>query len=172
MNSFLEHPSWWIRSPLATVTARTFVQPALQSLTVTQRCMQPFPVLSCPRIMPACVVRGCVPVSGSSTSGFSHHHSTATHYRLRQWETKLAYPWKLHACKVNNNYFLYLLYKIICYTYLVSFSIELYRKIVTVFTDNICLYNYLRQMYQIIQLSLEECLSSARSKSVKKYSEV
>ena len=29
MNYFLEHPSWWIRSPLATVTAITFVHPAL-----------------------------------------------------------------------------------------------------------------------------------------------
>ena len=28
MYYFLEHPSWWIRSPLATVTARTFVHPA------------------------------------------------------------------------------------------------------------------------------------------------
>ena len=111
------------------------------------------------------------PVS-CTTSGFSHHHSAATHHHLRHCETLLAYPWKLHACKANNYYFLYLLFKIICCMYFVLFSIVLYRTIVTVYTDNIFLHNYLWQMYQIIQLSLEGRLSSARGKSVQKYSKV
>ena len=57
----------------------------------------------------------------------------------------LAYPWKLHACKANNNCFLYLFLQ-----------------------NNIFLYNYLRQMYQIIHLSVERCLSPARVKACKK----
>ena len=37
--------------------------------------------------------------------------------------------------------------------YFVLFSIVLYITIVTVYTDNIFLYNYLRQIHQIIHLS-------------------
>ena len=38
MNYFPQHPSWWIRSPLATVTARTFVHPAPTSRASRRRC--------------------------------------------------------------------------------------------------------------------------------------
>ena len=53
---------------------------------------------------------------------------------------------------------------IYCSMYLVLFSIVLYRTIVTVYTNNIFLHNYLRQMHQIIHLS--------RGKTVQKNREV
>ena len=49
--------------------------------------------------------------------------------------------------------------------YLVLFSIVLYRTIVTVYTDNIFLYNYLQQ---IIHLSPVGCFTPARGKSMQK----
>ena len=56
--------------------------------------------------------------------------------------------------------------------YLVLFSIVLCRTIVTVYTDNIFLYNYLRQMHQIIHLSPVGCFTPARGKTVQKIREV
>ena len=56
--------------------------------------------------------------------------------------------------------------------YLVLFSIVLYRTIVTVYTDNIFTYNYLRQMHQIIHLSPVGCITPARGKTMQKNSEV
>ena len=52
--------------------------------------------------------------------------------------------------------------------YLVLFSIVLYRTIVTVYIDNIFIYNYLRQMHQIIYLLLVGCFTTARGKTVQK----
>ena len=52
--------------------------------------------------------------------------------------------------------------------YLVLFSIVLYRTIVTVYTDNIVFYNYLRQMPQIIHLSPVGCFTPARGKTEQK----
>ena len=56
--------------------------------------------------------------------------------------------------------------------YLVLFSIVLYRTIVTAYTDNIFLYNYLRQMHQIIHLSPVGCFAPARGKTVQKNREI
>ena len=56
--------------------------------------------------------------------------------------------------------------------YLVLLSIVLYRTIVTVYTDNIFLYNYLRQMHQIINLSPAGCFTPAEGKTVQKNREV
>ena len=56
--------------------------------------------------------------------------------------------------------------------YLVLFSIVLYRTIVTVYTDNIFLYNYLPQMHQIIHLSPVGCFTPARGKTVQKHHKV
>ena len=57
--------------------------------------------------------------------------------------------------------------------YLVLFSIVLYRTIVTVYTDNIFLYNnYLWQMHQIVHLSPVGCFTPARGKTVQKNREV
>ena len=47
----------------------------------------------------------------------------------------------------------YIFFFIFCSLYLLLFLIVLYRTIVTVYTDNIFLYNYLWQMHQIIHLS-------------------
>ena len=122
----------------------------------------------------ASVVRGCVPVSASSSliyhfSFVKHHHSAARHHHHRHCETLLSYPWKLHACRANQIYFLYFIF---CSMYLVLFSIVLYRTIVTIYTDNIFIYNYLWQMHQIIHLSLVGCFTRARGKTVQKNREV
>ena len=66
----------------------------------------------------------------------------------------------------------YILFFIFCSMYLVLFSIVLYRTIVTVYTDNIFLHNYLRQMHQIIHLSPVGCFTPARGKTVQKNREV
>ena len=55
---------------------------------------------------------------------------------------------------------------------LVLFSIVLYRTKVSVYTDNIFLYNYIRQMYQIIHLSPLGCFTPAPGKIVQKNREV
>ena len=55
---------------------------------------------------------------------------------------------------------------------LVLFSIILYRTIVTAYTDNIFLCNYLWQMHQIIHLSPVGCFTPARGKTVQKNREV
>ena len=56
--------------------------------------------------------------------------------------------------------------------YLVLFSIVLYRTIVIVHTVNIFVYNYLRQMHQIIHLSPVGCFTTARGKTMHKNLEV
>ena len=81
------------------------------------------------------------------------------------------YPWKLDACRANNNYFLYISF-IFCSLYFLLFLIILYRTIVTVYNDNIFLYNYLWQMHQIIYLSPMGCFTPARGKTVQKNHEV
>ena len=63
---------------------------------------------------------------------------------------------------------LYIYFCIFCSMYLVLFSIVLYRTIVTVYTDNIFLYNYLQQMHQIIFLSHVWCFSPAWGKTMQK----
>ena len=111
----------------------------------------------------ASVMRGCVLVSASSSLIYhfwflKHHHSAMT---------QLSYPWTLHAHRANNNYFLYI-FLFFCSMYLVLFSIVLYRTIVTVYSDNIFIYNYIPQMHQIIHLSLVGCFTLASGKSVQK----
>ena len=122
------------------------------------------------------VVRGCVPLSTSPSLlghfwSLKHQHSAAMHHHHRRCETQLSYPWKLHAFRANNNNFLYIFF-IFCHMYLALFSFVLYRKIVTVYNDNIFLYNYLRQMHQIIHFSLEGWFTPARGKTVQKNREV
>ena len=64
----------------------------------------------------------------------------------------------------------YIFYFIFCSRCLALFSIVLYRTIVTVYTDNIFLYNYLRQMLQIIHLSPLGCFTPDQGKTVQKKS--
>ena len=66
----------------------------------------------------------------------------------------------------------YIFYFKFCSMYLVLFSIVLYRTIVTVYTNNIFLYNYPQQMHQIINLSPVACFPASRGKSVQKIREV
>ena len=80
---------------------------------------------------------------------------------------RMSYPWKLHACRTNNN-FPYNFFLIFWSMYLVLFSIVLYRTIVSVYTDNIFIYNYLWQMHQIINLSPVGCFTPTRGKPGKK----
>ena len=56
--------------------------------------------------------------------------------------------------------------------YLILFSIVLHRTIVTVYTGNIFLYNYRRQLHQIIHHSLVGCFTPAWGKRVQKNREV
>ena len=100
-----------------------------------------------------------------------HHHSAATHHHHHRCDTQLSYLWKLHECRANNNYFLYICFYFFS-MYLVLFSIVFYRTIVTVYTNNIFLHNYLWKMHQIIHLSLVGCFTPARGKTVQNNREV
>ena len=136
-------------------------------------CMQ-----QCSHIVSVChasVVRGCVPLSSSSLIYhfwfLKHHHSAATtHHHRCCWR----------GCRTHENcmrteqiiIIFYIFIFIFCSMYLVLFSIVLCRTIVTVYTDNIFLYNYLRQMHQIIHLSPVGCFTPAQGKTVRKNREV
>ena len=64
----------------------------------------------------------------------------------------------------------YIFYFIFCSMYLVLFSIVLYRTIVTVYIGNLLIYNYRRQIHQLIQLSPVGCFTPARGKNKQKKS--
>ena len=104
----------------------------------------------------------------STTSGVSN---TITRQRR---VTTTAVAWR--SCHTHENcmhaeqiiIIFYIFYFIFCSMYLVLFSIVLYRSIVTVFTDNVFLYNYRRRIHQIIHLSPVGCFTPARGKSVQK----
>ena len=76
----------------------------------------------------------------------------------------------MHAEQIIIIFYIFLF--IFCSMYLVLFSIVLYRTIVTVYTGNIFLYNYLWQMHQIIHLSPVGCFTPARGKTMQKNMEV
>ena len=102
----------------------------------------------------------------STTSGFSntitlHRRITTaavTRCRCHTHENCM------HAEQLIFIFFVFLF--IFCSMYLVLFSIVLYRTIVTVYTDNICQYNYIWQMHQIIYLSPVGCFTPARDKTI------
>ena len=103
---------------------------------------------------------------------FKHHHSPATpHHHRRCWRSCRTHENCMHAEQIIIIIF-YMFIFIFCSMYLVLFSIVLCRTIVTVYTDNIFLYNYLRQMHQIIHLSPVGCFTPARGKTVQKHCEV
>ena len=124
----------------------------------------------------ASVMRGFVPLSASSSLIYrfwflKQHHSAATPHHHNRWETQLSYPCNcMHAEQIIIIF--YIFFYIFCSLYLLLFLIVLYRTIVTVYTDNIFLYNYLWQMHQIIHLSPVGCLTPARGKTVQKNREV
>ena len=100
----------------------------------------------------------------SITSGFSN---TATTVGRRSCHT---HENCMHAEQIIIIF--YIFFFIFCSLYLLLFLIVLYRKIVTVYTDNIFLYNYLWQIHQIINLSPVGYFTPARGKTVRKNREV
>ena len=125
----------------------------------------------------ASVVRGCVPLSASSSLIYhfwflKHHHSAPTpHHHRRCWRSCCTHEICMYGEQIIIIF--YIFFFIFCSMYLVLFSIVLYRTIVTVYTDNIFFYNYLRQMHQIIiHLSLVGCFTPARGKTVQNNREV
>ena len=71
----------------------------------------------------------------------------------------------MHAKQIMIIFYIYFFYYLL---YILLFSIVSCQTIVTVCPDKIFLYNDPWQMYQIIHLSLEDCLSSAQGKRVQK----
>ena len=141
---------------------------------ICQTCMQ-----QCSHFGSVChasVVRDCVPLSASSSLIYhywflKHHHSAETHHH--HWRCRRSFRTHedcMHAEQIILIF--YILFVIFCSMYLVLFSIALYRRIVTVNTDNIFPYNYLWQMHQIIYLSLVGCFTPAQGKTVQTNREV
>ena len=124
----------------------------------------------------ASVVRGWVPVS--ALSGFifhfwflKHHHSAATRHDHRRCRCCcLTHENCMHAEQIIIIFYIFKF--IFCSMYLVLFWIVLYRRIVTVYIGNIFLYNYRRQMHQIIHHSLVGCFTPAWGKRVQKNREI
>ena len=105
----------------------------------------------------------------STTSGFSN---TITQ-QLRLTTTGIVNAVRTHENCMHAEQIIiifYIFYFIFCSMCLVLFSIVLYRTIVTVYTNNIFLYNYLQQMNQIIHLSPLACFTPARCKTVQQKS--
>ena len=97
-----------------------------------------------------------------STSGFSNtttlqRRITTTAVRRRSCRT---YESCMHAQQIIIIFSIF--FFLFCSIYLILFSILLFRTIVTVYTDNIFIYNYLWQMHKIIHLSLVGCFTPAR----------
>ena len=114
------------------------------------------------------VMRGCVPLSASYSLiyhfwSLKHHHSAATRHHHR--------PWKLHAFRANNNNFLYFLFYFLLYVFGIVFNCIIQNNSYCLHRQYF-LYNYLRQMHQIIHLSLVGCFTTARGKTVQKNREV
>ena len=74
----------------------------------------------------------------------------------------------MHADQIIIIFYIYIF--IFCSLYLLLFLIVLYRTIVTVYSDNMVLYNYLWQMHQIIIIHLSPvgCFTPARGRLCKK----
>ena len=65
-----------------------------------------------------------------------HNHSAAS--PPPRCMRLLSYPWKLHACRANNNYFPYIFFYFLLYVFGIVFNCITYTgTIVTVYTDNI-----------------------------------
>ena len=103
-------------------------------------------------------------ISGLSNTTTTQRGITTTSVGRRSCRT--------HENCMSADQIIIIFYIIFFSLYLVLFSIVLYRTIVTVYTDNIFLYNYLQQKHQIIHLSPVGCFTPARGKSVQKNREV
>ena len=124
----------------------------------------------------ASIVRGCVPLSSSVCLIYhfwflKHHHSAATpHHHWRCWRSCHTHENCMFAEQIIIIFYIFIC--IFCSMSLVLSPIVLYRTMVTVYTDNIFLYNYLWQMHQIIHLSPVGCFTQAQGKTVQKNREV
>ena len=117
-----------------------------------------------------------VPMSSSSSLIYHiwflkyHHSAVMPHHHWRCWRSCCTHENCMCAELIIIIFYIFIF--IFCSMYLVLFSIVLYRTIVTVYTDNIFLYNYLLQMHQIIHLSPVGCFTPARVKTVQNIREV
>ena len=141
-----------------------------------QQCSGIAAILSFVSVCHAIIVRGCGPLSSSSSLIYhfwflKHHQSAgAPHHHRRCWRSCRTHENCMCAEQIIIIFYIFIC--IFCSIYLVLFSIVLYRTIVTVYKDNIFLHNYLREMHQIIHLSLVGCFTPARGKTVQKNREV
>ena len=125
----------------------------------------------------ASVVRGCVPLSSSSSFIYhfwflkQHHYAAMHHHHQHWWRSCHTHENCMHVEQIIIIFYIFFVF-VSCSVYLELFSIVLYRTIVTVYKENIFLYNYLRQMHQMIHLSPVGCFTPARGKTVQKNCEV
>ena len=75
----------------------------------------------------ASVVIGCVPVSISSSLIYhfwflKHHHSAAMPHHHHRCKRQLSYQRKLHSCRANNNYFLYIFFNFLLSVFGIVFN--------------------------------------------------
>ena len=117
-------------------------------------------------------VRGCVPLSTSSILIYhfwflKHHHSAATPHHHRRLEMQVSYPWKLNACRANNNYFLSIYFYFLLSVFVIVFNCIIQNR-------SYCLYiiTYDNAMHRIMHLSPVGCFTPARGKTVQKNREV
>ena len=84
---------------------------------------------------------------------------------------QLSYPWKLHACQANNNYFQYIYIYFLLYVFGIVLNCIIQNNSYCLHWQYF-LYNYLWQMHQIIHLSPAGCFTPARGETVQKKREV
>ena len=133
---------------------------------ICQTCMQHWQCLSCQRRERLCerLIQSYLPLLVSQTPSLGTDASPPPPLR-----DAVVVPMKTDCIHVEQTIIIFYIFLFIfCSMYLVLFSIVLYRTIVTVYTDNIFLYNYPQQMHQIIHLSPVWCFSPARYKSMQK----
>ena len=73
----------------------------------------------------ASVVRGCVLLSASSSLIYLFwilKHQSSDESPPPALVTQLSYPWKLHACRANNNYFPHIFFCFLLYVFGIVFN--------------------------------------------------
>ena len=108
----------------------------------------------------------------STTSGFSNTVTRQRRLTTTGVADAVVVPTKTACVPRKIIIIFYIFIFIFCSMCFELFSIVLCKTIVTVYTDNIFLYNYLRQMHQISHLSPVGWFTPARGKTVQKNREV
>ena len=127
----------------------------LQSISYVRRASRPSPCMqqSAVSVMPASWEVVCPWVPHSVLSIISGVSNTTTLQRRITTTTVVRRSCHTHENCMHAEQIIiifYIIFFIFCSMYLVLFSIILHRTIVTVYTDNIFLCNYLRQMHHTI----------------------